>query len=50
MTPVKEFCWFYLVLRKVSTKKRVITALVLRVFKIFQAAAVLKIDLKPYLA
>lgn len=27
VTPVKEFCWFYLVLRKASTKQSVITAL-----------------------
>lgn len=50
MTPVKEFFWFYLVLKKVSTKQSTITALVLRVSKTFRAAAVLKIDLNPYLA
>lgn len=49
-TPVKEFCWFYLVLRKVSAKQSTITALVLRVSKTSRAAAVLKIDLNPYLA
>lgn len=48
MTPVKEFCWFYLVLRKVSAKRD--HCLVLSVSQTFQAASVLKIDFNPYLA